>query len=262
MSTPIWIKTPGILLNLTETGESDLRLDAFTLEYGRLSALAKGGKRSKKRFFGLLLLAQELELNLRLTAKGGDLWLLESASLLQAHAGLRQDYRRFLAAMPVLELLLRSSGAWDPHPHIYELALASLERLEQAKTLPEMGSVVLVFLVRLLQETGHGLNLTTCLKCGKPLDKVQNPRLSLAGGLACRGHGLGAPEVELTLGLIKGLNRAADLDNSALKRLSFPLGQLRPGLAYLTRFWQEVLQHDLLSLGTLQRELGAKRAAG
>jgi DNA repair protein RecO (recombination protein O) len=260
MSEPVWIKTPGIILKMSQTGESDLRLDLYSLDHGRLVAMAKGGKRSKKRFFGLLMLGQELELNLRQNAKGGDLWLLESAVLLNTYCGIREDYRRFLAASPIWELLLRATGIWDPGPCIYRLADNSLTRIASAKTIPDMGSALLIFLVRLLMETGHGLNLDSCLKCGKPLENIVNPRLCLAGGLACQGHGLGSSEVEFSLGLIKGLSRIAGFDQDSLHRLGFAPAQLKPGLAFISRFWQEVLQHDLLSLGAFQRELAARRA--
>ena len=42
---------PGLVLRLRPLGESDLMVDAFTSSMGRITALAKGGKRSKQRFF-------------------------------------------------------------------------------------------------------------------------------------------------------------------------------------------------------------------
>lgn len=242
------LNTTGLILRLSEMNESDVRIDAFSPDYGRLSVLAKGGKRSKKRFFGLILDGQVLEMNLRQTAKGGDLWLLESAELIEPYLGLRQDFRRFMVAGPVFELLLRSTAPWDPQVQAYELAQHTLQRLNQASSPAELGSGLLIYCLRLLSELGYGLDLTACVNCAKPLERIGSPRLSLAGGLVCAGHGQGKPEVEFSLGLIKGMARAGSLDSGQLARLSFPLAQARPGLAFLTRFWQETVGHDLLSL--------------
>ncbi len=255
MSSPVLINTSGLILRITEMNESDARIDAFSPDHGRISVLAKGGKRSKKRFFGLILDAQVLEMNLRQTAKGGDLWLLESAALIEPHIGLRQDYRRFMAAAPVLELLLRSTAPWDSQARAYDLAMLTLERMCTAGIPAELGSALLIFCLRLLSELGYGLNLTACVECHKPLEAIASPRLSLAGGLVCAGHGQGKPEVEFPLGLIRGLARAKGLEPSQLKRLRFTLAQSRPGLAFLTRFWQETVGHDLLSLGIAIKSL-------
>ena len=248
MPLPVIINTTGLILRLGEMNESDVLIEAFSPDYGRISLLAKGGKRSKKRFFGLILDAQVLEMNLRQTARGNELWLLESAALIESHAGLRRDYRRFMAAAPVLELLLRGTGAWDPQPAAYDLALLTLARICAAQAQAEMGSALLIYCARLLAELGYGLELGACVQCGLVLDEVASPRLSLAGGLVCTGHGQGKPEAELPLGLIKGLARAVALEPDQLARLRFPPAQSRPGLRFLTRFWQETLGHDLLSL--------------
>ena len=77
------LRTTGLVLRLRPSAESDLMLDLFTRDLGRVTALAKGGKRSLKRFCGLLLAGHLLEVDLA-ALKSGDLWRLESASLLAA----------------------------------------------------------------------------------------------------------------------------------------------------------------------------------
>jgi len=63
----------GLVLRLNPVGESDILLDLFTKEIGRLKAVAKGGLRSKKRFTGLLLTGHLLDLGLSPGKKGADL---------------------------------------------------------------------------------------------------------------------------------------------------------------------------------------------
>ena len=164
----------GLVLRLRSLGESDLLVDAFTLGQGRLTAVAKGGKRSKQRFFGVLLAGHLLEMNLAPT-KSPDLWRLEAARVLAPHVGLRIDYRRLLAVGPVLELLLRATPVQAPQAGVLELALATMERMEQASEPRELGSALVIFLARLLDLLGYGLNLACCLHCGRDEPRGAGP---------------------------------------------------------------------------------------
>jgi DNA repair protein RecO (recombination protein O) len=249
----------ALILRLRGLGESDLLLDMFARDLGRVTALVKGGKRSQKRFFGLLLTGHLLEVHLAPNKKGSDLWRLEAASLLAAHLGLRLDFRRLIAASPVWELLLRVTAPQDPHPPALDLALATLSRLERAQEPAEMAAGLIVYLARLLKELGYGLSLDTCLICGRPHNGAQAAYLSLAGGMVCgscpqeSAHHGGAAAWQVPAGLLKGLAAAQDLDMGALSRLSFPAAVLKPGLAFLSEFWRRVAGRDLASLEVAQR---------
>lgn len=251
-------RAQGLILRLRGLGESDLLVDMFTRELGRVTALAKGGKRSRKRFFGIFLLGHHLDTQLAPPKKGSDLWRLETASLLASHLGLRQDFRCFLAAAPVWELLLRATAAQDPHPLVLDLALITLARLERAADPPELASGLMIYLARLLAELGYGLCLGACLICGRPAGQGGGFRLSLAGGLVCgaclREATPSGDEscCEARAGLVKGLDAAQRLELPALQRLKFASGLHRPGLAFLADFWRKVAGRDLPSLDLAQ----------
>lgn len=244
----------GLVLRLRPLGESDLLVDLFCKERGRLTALAKGGKRSKQRFFGVLLAGHLLQLSLA-PGKAGDLWRLEAAAVLEAHLGLRQDFRRLLAAGPVLELLLRATAPHDPQPGVLELALITLARLQRGDEAAELASALVIFLVRLLDLLGYGLNLEACLACGRPAAEISEPRLSLAGGLSCPA----CPEAQgarpVLPGLIKSLAAARALEPASLARLRLAPTLLPSALAFLAAFWREIAGHDLPSLGLAVKSL-------
>lgn len=245
----------GLVLRLRSLGESDLLVDLFTRRAGRLTAVAKGGKRSKQRFFGVLLAGHLLEMNLAPT-KSADLWRLEAAQVREAHVGLRGDYRRLLAAGPVLELLLRATPVQAPQPGALELALMTLARLERASGPAELGSALAIFLARLLGLLGYGLNLDSCLQCGRPAQNLRGLRLSLGGGVVCPACPPGRRERPAVPGLVKSLAAAATMEPRALARLRLPPGQLAEALAFLGEFWQEIVGRDLPSLGLASRSLG------
>lgn len=243
----------ALVLRLNPVGESDVLVDLFTACQGRATALAKGGKRSQKRFFGLLLWGHLLEVDLAPTKSGGGLQRLEAASLLSPFAGLRDDYQRVMAAGPVMELLLRASAPMDPHPRALELAIHTLSRMEEAASIRELASLLLIYQARLLREFGYGLELGCCLHCGKKHQTTDPVCLSLEGGLVCgdcsRQSGAGN-NLEAPAGLIKGLCAALEMEgDAALARLGFPRSLTGPGLTFLGRFWQQIAGHDLPSLG-------------
>lgn len=263
----------ALLLRARPLAESDLMLDFYTSELGRLTAIAKGAKRSKKRFFGLLesghLLAIAAE-----PGRKGDLWLLTGARLVNPHLGLRQDWRRLVMAGPVLELLLRGTAIHDPQPAALALALGCLARLERASAPAELAAGLLVFLTRLLSELGFGLGLGACVRCGRDHAAIAEPCLSLEGGLVCaacpvppagqppapRGGGRPVP-----LGLVGFLRAAQSLEPAALGRLRLSPALARPGLTYLADFWRHVCAHDLpsleLALGLLENQRPSAPAA-
>lgn len=248
------IDLPGLVLRLRSFGESDLMLDVFTSSLGRITTLAKGGKRSKERFFGVLLAGHLLNMNLEPT-KSPDLWRLGAARVLASHLGLRQDYRRLLAAGPVLELLLRATPLQAPQAGVLELALATLARMEQGNSPTELGSALAIFLARLLDLLGYGLNLEACLHCGRPVEQMKSLRLTLGGGVVCPDCPPGHREHPAPPGLVKFLAAARALEPRPLSRLRLPAGQLPLALGFLAEFWREVVGHDLPSLGLALRSL-------
>lgn len=242
------MRVRGVVLRLRGLGESDLLVDLFSRGAGRLTAVAKGGRRSKRRFFGLLLSAHILEAELAPT-KSGDLWRLSEASLIERHLGLRADFRRWLAAGPVLELLLRATAAHDPHPAAFDLAAAVLGRLAAASRPNELSSALVIFLARLGRELGYGLELGRCVRCGRPAGQVRQPRLSPSGGLVCEPCAGGPGERPVAPGTLLGLAAALSLEPAALLRLKLTKAAAAEAWPFLARYWQDIAGRDLPSLG-------------
>ena len=245
----------ALLLRARPLAESDLLLDLYSRELGRITAIAKGAKRSKRRFFGLLETGHLLEIDVE-PGRRGDLWLLLGARLVNPHLGLRQDWRRLLWAGPVLELLLRATAPHDPQPGALDLAQSTLGLLERSRGGADSLAALAIFLLRLLGELGFGLRLEACLHCGQPAGQISAPRLSLEGGLVCPACPPGRRAVAAPPGLVAFLRAAQTMEPAALGRLRLSPALARPGLVYLADFWREVSGHDLPALG-LAVELAA-----
>ncbi len=237
----------GLILRLRPLRESDVLVDMFTDRHGRLTALARGANRSQKRFTGLLLSGQLLKLQLS-PVKNSELWLLNSARLVAGYVGLREDYRRWLAAGPVLEFLLRGTAPAQPLPECLYLALQSLSRLAASHSSQERRVALLIFINRFLHEIGFGLYLENCLTCQKPFND-KPLALSLQGGALCTLCAAAARQALTTpLGLVTSLKAGQKLSLDALGRLSFTHASVNLGLNFLTAFARRALSHDLSSL--------------
>ena len=92
------LATSSIILRRMDFSEYDYIIDFLTRDHGKLSAIAKNAKKSKKRFAGVLEPFSCLEANFSIS-KRGNLLLLKEAVLTHPFAGLRKDAekRRFSA---------------------------------------------------------------------------------------------------------------------------------------------------------------------
>lgn len=82
----------GIVVGHRDLGEADRLVRFLTPEFGRLAAVARGARRSKKRFSGALQPGTELELDLR--QGRGSLPTLQGCTIVRAPRRVRDDVER------------------------------------------------------------------------------------------------------------------------------------------------------------------------
>src|SRR2546430_997477 len=82
-------RTEAVVLRSLRFGEADRVLHLYTLDRGRVGAVAKGIRRTKSRFGGRLEPLSHVELLLH--QGGGELSTVTGASLVHAHRAARED---------------------------------------------------------------------------------------------------------------------------------------------------------------------------
>jgi hypothetical protein len=104
----------------------------FTAQKGRLSGVAKGARKSRKRFVNALDLFSLVNLEYA-PRRQGNLLLLESGKLLDAHPGLRADFSSLSKASYMIELteILFPPGVSEPG--MFELLNLSLTPFQEVK---------------------------------------------------------------------------------------------------------------------------------
>ena len=96
---------PAIVLDCYDHGESDKIVTLFCQGIGRLTAIAKGAHRSKKRFVNKLELFSFIQLSYSRSAPGR-MAVITEAELLNSFLSLRSKFSRYQAASVLREIVL------------------------------------------------------------------------------------------------------------------------------------------------------------
>jgi DNA repair protein RecO (recombination protein O) len=180
-------KALALVLRTTDWSETSRIATLWTREFGKVRALAKGGRRLKSNFetaLDLLTLCSIVVLR----KSSGTLDLLTEARVVERFPRLRADLPALYAAYYVAELLADWTQDYDPHPDLFDEALATLRSVGQpgVDTGPRLARFELV----LLRELGYQPALTSCAACGDdnvtpagPHGLVFSPA---AGGVLCQ----------------------------------------------------------------------------
>lgn len=140
-------ETEAIVLRLTDYGEADRIVSLFTLEQGKLQGIARGAKRSRKRFGGALELFAHLKLQLHL---GPGLATLVSADIVSIFPGIRGELAKIGSAAYACELVERLTPDEEPNPRLFRLLYCYLERLNLAPLSPSDRRFFAVNLLKIL----------------------------------------------------------------------------------------------------------------
>lgn len=239
-------ETEAIVLDCRDHGESDLIVTLFSHEQGKSTAIAKGAKRSKKRFVNKLELFSFLHVTLR-ESRTGSLALLQEAELHTSFITLRKNVTRYTAASVIREFILSATSEGEEDHRIFQLALWALHSLDQAK--PHL-TVVTLFLIRFYDYIGYRPELHRCLHCGTEITAPIPHSFSITGGgLACRAcNSIAASPLRLlSPGTIKLLRSSQNLPLERLHRVKITGTILYESLDILHRYGRYILQRDITS---------------
>jgi len=172
----------AIIMRIKEFGESDLLVTFFTSDKGRLKGVAKGGKRSRKRFANCLDLFCLAKLEYSLKRKR-DLYFLDSCKLVHAFPGLRTDFSSLSLASYLIELteILFPQNVVDER--MFELLNTSFLALDEGM---RNDVVRILFEARAMALGGYGIDFDRCCDCGRPYTGSGRAVFkSNKGGIAC-----------------------------------------------------------------------------
>ncbi|ACY16061.1 DNA repair protein RecO [Haliangium ochraceum] len=157
------VASEGVILRAVPYGDADLIVTLYTRDFGRLSALGRAARKSKRRFGGALDMFTLSEVALR-RARSSELWTLESAQPRRSYSALALDVGTFAHASYGTELVRELSPVEAPDEPLLELLLALYEELERDGA---HAQVLRAFELALLDALGMAPVLDRCAACGR-----------------------------------------------------------------------------------------------
>ena len=174
------VHTEAVVLRSIRYGEADRILHLYSLDRGRLSAIAKGSRRSRSRFGGRL----EPFFRLRLDLHEGrsDLLTVTGAETVSPYTRLRGDSSSIEAAARGCDAVARIFDSEEPHPEVFNLLCTFLSVLDDD---PARGgpAIQVALRIKLLLAAGFAPQLRQCARCGA--DESISGFSPAAGGVVC-----------------------------------------------------------------------------
>lgn len=178
----------GVVIKTQDFKENDKLVWIYTEKFGKITAIARGAKKSKSKFLSITL---PLCYGDYLVFKGKSLFNLQEGRIINSFQGLLNNldkltYSSYLCELIDIALLDNEPNIWLFKEFITTLYLLNTDALDYEL-------LARSFELKLLKATGYGLNLDNCTICKKKIAVSNYVSLSYFGGVceACnKEHGL------------------------------------------------------------------------
>jgi len=172
-------KVEAVIITHKDFGEADRLIRLFSLEHGKLSALAKGARKIRSRKAAHI---EPFTYTSLMLAKGQTFWIITQAESKSGFPNIREDLRKTAKAAYILELADHLTGDEQPEPAIFHLITDTLQRIDTAQ---DPFNAVLNFELRLLGYTGFRPDFFNCVGCHKEIQPQDQFFSVQQGGALC-----------------------------------------------------------------------------
>jgi len=177
--------TAAIVLRTREYGESDKIVTVLSSAAGKFSGIAKGAKRSQRRFPGTLEIFSHVTLDYR-RRPHAELAFLDRAILVRPWPRILTSLERFAAASHVVEVADKLTAESEVGDDLYALTVATLSRINDAEPGP---ATLRLFELAALTASGYRPELVACVVCRAAIADGGGPvrLVPPLGGVLCAG---------------------------------------------------------------------------
>ena len=252
-------QTHALVLRSVDFGESDRIVHLLVPDSGRLTAIAKGARRSVRRFPGTLDFFNLLRVHVE-RRRPHAMARLEQATLQRPFPALRVDPTRFAFGCYLLELLDRlapEGGARDDMRRLFGFAANALAAISER---PVDTALRILLELHALQALGLRPELRSCVRCGAVLqtgDSGLGFHVADGGALCGRCAADAGDSIPVDLGTLRALDQGLRLDLGQLHRLVLGPEALADARRILGRFERFHVGVELKSARFLEQRLAA-----
>ena len=174
------IKTEALVMGSMRLGEADRIVRLYTREKGRVSAVAKGVRRTSSRIGGRL---EPFGVVHVLLHPGRSLYTVTGVDTIRSMVEMRDAFYRLEAGGRRLEAATRLLPEEEANPGAFNLLVRCVDRLSRTLDASEADLVEVAGLAKLLLIQGFSPELTRCVVCGRADALVSFSPLE--GGAVC-----------------------------------------------------------------------------
>jgi DNA repair protein RecO (recombination protein O) len=244
-------KTTAIILNSLDYGESDRILSLYTGEFGKLKGIAKGARRSKKRFPNALEPFSLLHVIFSKRERD-TLVLIENCDVINHHSGIRENLDKTLVSSYLLELTDKFTQEGKKDMALFQLLKNFLHIIDTGIHSEEL---IRFFEIRILKLSGYEPIFDRCMLCNKPVSHEELYRfVPSKGGIKCKTcHQNSFDSFPVSVGTIKSLLLGKEIDIQKINRISLSDQSAQESKIILSRFIHHLLGTELKSLHVLNQ---------
>ncbi len=246
------LESAAIVLDCRDHGESDTIVTFFCRHHGRLTGIAKGAKRSKKRFVNKLEIFSSLRIRHTLP-KNHHLAFVAEAELIDGFLSLRQNISCYTTATTIRELILLATRELEGDEELYPLLTWALHALNTGRA---PLSVLIFFLIRFFTAIGYRPQLDSCTSCDQPTRANETYSFHTAnGGIYCSKCDVNrtTERIRLSRGTLKSLTTALTQPLERLHRLQLSESSQKEALGFLHCYARQLFQREIISWAFLDR---------
>lgn len=231
----------AVLLRAVDYGESDRIVHLLTPDSGRMTAIAKGARRSHRRFPGTLDVFNRLLIRGRSRPRAAMVFL-EQAKLLDPFLGLRSVAGRYAMASFIAEMLDRLSPEGIKGAEAERLFSYATESFALLETIRPNPTLRLMLELRAFEALGLRPEFGRCVRCGRvPSDALgdrHRVHFHVAdGGLVCSACSLRLDGLlSVALGTLRRLDEGLGSPVEALAAIEVPAHSMQEAAALVFRF--------------------------
>ncbi len=246
-------KTDAVVIQHADFGESDLIVTLYTYDLGKVRGIAKGAKRSKKRFVNNLQPFSYIRI---LYAEGrGGLIRIDQADIIHSFFRIGEEISKVLYGSYLLEMVKEMTGEKEAQPQLFKLLMTFLTLLNDFTPREEY---LRIFELRFLDLLGYRPRLGECTICAHKAPHDGGVWFSYRhGGIVCDGCQLEARGVVPVSGpTLEAMQGVLTMNLGEVEGVRFSPEVLTESREILPRFIQHQLGKGLKSLEVMEEVQG------